>query len=58
MGYLIWSSLALLGGAGGLVSTGHANTQFAAIMAVAALLALASACIWRISHPSPKARRD
>lgn len=51
MSYLIWSSLALLGGAGALVSTGHANTEVAAIMAVVALLALAAAsCIWHLSH--------
>jgi len=50
MSYLIWSSLALLGGAGALVSTGHANTEVAAIMAVVALVALAASCIWHLSH--------
>lgn len=49
MSYLIWSSLALLGG-GALVSTGHANTEVAAIMAVVALVALVASCIWHLSH--------
>ena len=50
MSYLIWSSLALLGGAGALVSTGRVDTEVAAIIAVVGLVALAAACIRHLSH--------
>jgi hypothetical protein len=51
MSYLVWASLALLGGAGGVVSTGHANTEVAAIMAAVAIsLYLASEPL-RIEKP-------
>jgi hypothetical protein len=60
MGYLVWGSLALLGGTGGLVATGHAGLEFAALMAGLALIVLAGACIWRVTHPGPYGhlRRD
>jgi hypothetical protein len=48
MGYLVWGSLALLGGTGGLVATGHANLKLAEVMAALVLIALAGACIWRL----------
>jgi hypothetical protein len=51
MGHLAWGALALLGGVGGLVSTGHANTEVAAIMTVAALGALVAAFIWHLRQP-------
>ncbi len=50
MGYLVWGSLALLGGTGGVVSTGNASWKLAAITAGVALITLAGACIWRLSH--------
>jgi membrane protein implicated in regulation of membrane protease activity len=50
MSYLIWSSIALLSAGGALVSTGHANTEVAAIMAFVALVALAASCIWHLSR--------
>lgn len=50
MSYFIWSSLALLGGAGALVATGHANIEVGAIMAVVAFVALAASCIRHVSH--------
>jgi hypothetical protein len=60
MGYLVWGSLGLLGGTGGLVATGHANTEVAALMTVVSLVALVAALIWHLSHSSPKdeGRRD
>ena len=60
MGYVVWGSLALLGGTGGLVATGQAGFEFAELMAGLALIALAGACIWRLNHPGPRGhlRRD
>jgi hypothetical protein len=54
MSYLVWGSLALLAGAGGVVSTGHANTEVAAIIAAVALIASAGACIWYLIHSGSK----
>jgi hypothetical protein len=51
MGYLVWGSLGLLGGTGGLVATGHAGLELAMIMAALGLGGLAGACIWRLTHP-------
>jgi hypothetical protein len=60
MGYLIWGSMALLGGTGGLVATGHAGLELAGIMVALALGGLVGACIWGLSHPVPNGdvRRD
>jgi len=60
MGSLVWGSLALFGGTGGLIATGHAGMEFAQFMAGLALIALAGACIWHLTHLGPHGhlRRD
>jgi len=54
MQYLPWVGLAVLGGVGGVVSTGNANMETAAIMGIVAFIALPAACIWRLSRISTK----
>jgi hypothetical protein len=50
MGYLVWAGLGMLAGAGGLVATGHANIEIAAVLTAVALIAFAGAWVRLLIH--------